>query len=232
MTSLIITDIDGTITGEDRAVHLKCVRYLRELQKRGIPVGIATGNTLYYSRSAATLLGFEGPLIAENGGVIAVDSEDISTVPEEDIKLIEEAYRELRRRLGVRRTEPPGLRRTEVALYRDVPIEEIERVLDRLGYSDRIEVVDTGFAYHLKSKRVDKGKGLSVICERLGIDPDDVVAIGDGDNDIPLLKAAGLGVAPANATENVKRIADVVLGAENGEGVATFLRNLLEEVGT
>ncbi|WP_088335325.1 phosphoglycolate phosphatase [Methanopyrus sp. KOL6] len=230
MVSLVITDIDGTITGDDRAVHLKCVRYLRELQKRGILVGIATGNTLYYSRSAATLLGFEGPLIAENGGIVAVDDEEISTVPEEDVELIQEAYRELRRRLGVRRTEPPGLRRTEVAIYRDVPVEEIERVLDGLGYSDRIEVVDTGFAYHLKSKQVDKGKGLLVICERLGIDPNDVVAIGDGDNDAPLLKASGLGVAPANATENVKRIADVVLDAEDGDGVATFLRNLLEEV--
>ncbi|WP_456455752.1 phosphoglycolate phosphatase [Methanopyrus sp.] len=230
MVSLVITDIDGTITGGDRAVHLKCVRYLRELQKRGILVGIATGNTLYYSRSAATLLGFEGPLIAENGGIVAVDDEEISTVPEEDVELIQEAYRELRRRLGVRRTEPPGLRRTEVAIYRDVPVEEIERVLDGLGYSDRIEVVDTGFAYHLKSKQVDKGKGLLVICERLGIDPNDVVAIGDGDNDAPLLKASGLGVAPANATENVKRIADVVLDAEDGDGVATFLRNLLEEV--
>ncbi|WP_148688483.1 phosphoglycolate phosphatase [Methanopyrus sp. SNP6] len=230
MVSLVITDIDGTITGDDRAVHLKCVRYLRELQKRGILVGIATGNTLYYSRSAATLLGFEGPLIAENGGIVAVDDEEISTVPEEDVELIQEAYRELRRRLGVRRTEPPGLRRTEVAIYRDVPVEEIERVLDGLGYSDRVEVVDTGFAYHLKSKQVDKGKGLLVICERLGIDPNDVVAIGDGDNDAPLLKASGLGVAPANATENVKRIADVVLDAEDGDGVATFLRNLLEEV--
>ncbi len=230
MVSLVVTDLDGTITGGDRSVHLKSVRYLRALQRRGIPVGIATGNTLYYTRSAATLLGLEGPLIAENGGVIEVDGRKEVLADEDRVSVVREAYETLREELGVRRTEPPGLRHTEVAIYRDVPVERVREVLREHGYDEEVEVVDTGFAYHLKLRGVDKGKGLLRACELLDVDPDDVVALGDGDNDAPMLREAGLGVAPANASRKAKKAADVVLDADDGEGVAEFLRELLREV--
>ncbi len=229
MVSLVITDLDGTITGRDRAVHLKSVRCLRALQRRGIPVGIATGNTLYYTRAAATLLGLEGPLIAENGGVVEANGRREVLADEDRIDLVRRAYRVLREELNVRRTEPPGLRRTEVAIHRDVPVERVREVLREHGLEE-VEVVDTGFAYHLKLRDVDKGRGLRRACELMGVDPEDVVALGDGDNDAPMLRAAGLGVAPANASRRAREAADVVLDAEDGEGVAEFLRSLLREV--
>ena len=57
---------------------------------------------------------------------------------------------------------------------------------------------------------VDKGSGLRRLCALLGIDPQRVLAIGDGDNDIPMLQAAGWGIAMGNAGDAVKAVADWV----------------------
>jgi len=61
-----------------------------------------------------------------------------------------------------------------------------------------------------QSPLVHKGFGMKKCCERLGIDPQEVIAFGDADNDIPMLKAAGYSVAVANAMPNVKAAADDV----------------------
>ena len=66
--------------------------------------------------------------------------------------------------------------------------------------------------YYLEvvSESVDKSNTLTVLLEKEGIDPTDVVAIGDGVRDVPMLQLAGLGVAMGNAQDSVKACADVV----------------------
>jgi len=70
---------------------------------------------------------------------------------------------------------------------------------------------------------VCKGSALSVVCEHTGVPPSDVVAFGDGLNDLELLQACGLGVAMANAQPRVRDCADVVIGANDTDAIAAFL---------
>ena len=68
---------------------------------------------------------------------------------------------------------------------------------------------------------VDKGLGLQKLAAHLGLDISEVMAIGDGGNDVDMLKQAGLGVAMANACAEAKAAADHVLAySNNEEGVA------------
>ena len=68
---------------------------------------------------------------------------------------------------------------------------------------------------------VDKGLGLQKLAAHLGLDISEVMAIGDGGNDVDMLKQAGLGVAMANACAEAKTAADHVLAySNNEEGVA------------
>ena len=60
-----------------------------------------------------------------------------------------------------------------------------------------------------------------------GIDPAELIAFGDGQNDIPMLKLAGTGIAMANATDEVKRAADMVTCSNNEDGIAEALEELL-----
>ena len=71
---------------------------------------------------------------------------------------------------------------------------------------------------------IDKGSGLRRLCQILDIDPQRVLAIGDSDNDIPMLQAAGFAVAMDNATEGVKAVAHWVAPSVDEDGVALALQ--------
>ncbi|MCH5166057.1 MAG: excinuclease ABC subunit UvrC [Clostridiales bacterium] len=70
------------------------------------------------------------------------------------------------------------------------------------------------------SEGADKGSALKYVAEHYGIPMSEVMAFGDSFNDIPMIKAAGLGVAMGNAQEPVKRLADYVAETNNADGVA------------
>jgi hypothetical protein len=76
------------------------------------------------------------------------------------------------------------------------------------------------------AKGVDKGYGLHQLCHMLGIQPSRVLAIGDADNDIPMLEAAGMAVAMENAMPGVKAVADWIAPSLEEDGVAVALQRL------
>lgn len=65
-----------------------------------------------------------------------------------------------------------------------------------------------------------KGKAVRFVAQEMGIPMDKVLAIGDGENDLEMLKLAGWGVAVANADERLKAVAKVVVGSNDDSGVA------------
>jgi len=71
---------------------------------------------------------------------------------------------------------------------------------------------------------VSKGNGLRLLAERFGVSPDETMAIGDQDNDISMLQAAGLGVAMGNGSEGAKAAADVLAPSVEEAGVAWALQ--------
>lgn len=67
---------------------------------------------------------------------------------------------------------------------------------------------------------VDKGRALARLIELLDIPRDAVAAIGDGDNDVTLLEAAGFPIAMGNGTARLKSIAREIVGSVEADGVA------------
>lgn len=74
---------------------------------------------------------------------------------------------------------------------------------------------------------VDKGTGVRRLCELMGIDPQRVLAIGDNDNDIPMLAAVGYGVAMGNASPGAKAVAKWVAPPIEEDGAAVALQRLV-----
>ena len=76
--------------------------------------------------------------------------------------------------------------------------------------------------YYLEilDKRVNKGEGVKVLAEKLGIARENVMTLGDQENDIAMLEYAGLGVAMGNAIESVKAISQFVTKSNREDGVA------------
>lgn len=71
---------------------------------------------------------------------------------------------------------------------------------------------------------ITKGSGLHWLSELLHIELSDIMAFGDGENDIDMLQEAGIGIAMGNAMDIVKQAADVVTGGNDEEGIAQALQ--------
>lgn len=72
-----------------------------------------------------------------------------------------------------------------------------------------------------------KSAGLRTLLEQLRISPQEVIAFGDGHNDIPLFQVVGYAVAVANAIPELKALARHITGRGDGDGVADFLEKNL-----
>lgn len=73
---------------------------------------------------------------------------------------------------------------------------------------------------------VSKGEGLRALGARLGIDPRDMVAVGDSYNDVEALRAVGMPVAMGNAPDDIKAMARLVVADNDHDGVAEAVERL------
>ena len=83
------------------------------------------------------------------------------------------------------------------------------------------------FYFEYMALGVNKGHALQLTLPRLGIAPDELVAFGDAQNDLEMIRFAGTGVAMGNATDEVKRAARMVTASNNEDGIAVALEQLL-----
>lgn len=79
--------------------------------------------------------------------------------------------------------------------------------------------------FDIVARGVDKNHAIQTVCTYLNILPEQVLAIGDGDNDLQMLQAAGLGIAMGNAPAEVQALADVIAPTNDEDGVAWALQH-------
>jgi len=77
----------------------------------------------------------------------------------------------------------------------------------------------------IHDRRATKDQGVAAMLEYAGLDRAEVVALGDGDSDVPLFRAADRAVAMANSTELALEAATEVIGANTKDGVIEFLES-------
>jgi len=207
----IVVDIDGTITCEKRELHLKAVEKIRSLN---VPVILATGNILCYARTASKLIGLSGAVVAENGGAVTVRY-DVNGTFEETIEECERAFDFLSEHFELTKLDP-FYRKTEIALRRNFDLERARMLLKERPFD--VELIDTKYAVHIKSRKINKGTGLIKLAGMMGLKPEEFVAVGDSANDVEMLEASGFGIAVANGDEEIKTVADYVTEATFGAG--------------
>lgn len=82
------------------------------------------------------------------------------------------------------------------------------------------------YILEIVAKGVNKAAGLDFLCQRCGIDTAQTIAFGDGYNDIDMLECAGIGIAMANAPDDVKRHADKITRSNDDNGIAVALKEI------
>ena len=80
--------------------------------------------------------------------------------------------------------------------------------------------------YEILPKGVSKGSALPILAKSLGVDMKNTIAVGDYDNDITMLKAAGVGYAVSNATAAAKAAADKITVSNEEHAIAKIISEL------
>jgi len=214
----IAVDIDGTLTDDYRKVSCAAVEALRRQVDRGITVMLVTGNVLPIAYALRHYLGFNGPVIAENGGIVSHgDDLHFLSSKAEPVK----AFEQLSKNMKVERIFSDRWRETEIAIKPKYDIEQVRKYVR--GFD--VKVVPTGWAHHIMHKDTDKATGLAFVCKNwLRIDVDDVAAIGDSDNDVNMIASSGYGITLSNGSQKCKERADFVASKPDGEGIVEALR--------
>lgn len=105
---------------------------------------------------------------------------------------------------------------------------ELEEARVRVSKSEDVIISGSlGNNLEMNAPGVHKGIALLRLGEKLGITREEIMAFGDGDNDIEMLKAAGVGVAMMNASEEVKAAADLVTESNEEDGVAQAIERIV-----
>lgn len=117
-----------------------------------------------------------------------------------------------------------------IKILMSVQPDELKTVQQRIAdfLPESLTVVQTApFYLEVIPRVINKGQGIRDICGVLGIRPAEVISFGDAENDIPMLRAAGVGVAMGNAADAVKQAADMVTLSNNDDGIAAALEKLI-----
>jgi len=221
---VLATDVDGTLTDKNYKISLEAVKYLRILEEKGFPIILVSGNALCTLKTLQRYLGCSGELIAEDGAVVEY---------KEKLKILgdkseaEKALKKLKEKFGdlIVESWTNPYRYVDIAILRTI---DKNKILEVIQDFSSLKLLDSGFAYHLVNKNVDKGKGLKVAVQLMGFKLDEVAVIGDSETDLEMFKVAGLKFALANAPKNLKNLADYVTSKENGEGFVEAAKIILQ----
>jgi HAD superfamily hydrolase (TIGR01484 family) len=215
---LLASDYDGTLACEGHVAQ-KTIAALERLLGSGRKLVLVTGRHMPDLYTVFSRFDLFDRIVAENGGLLYRP-----TTREE--KLLCEPHHQGFLALLRERNIPFVAGRTVVASWRphEAAVFEAIRDLDL-----DLQITFNQSSIMVLPSGVNKATGLAAALQELGISLHNVVAVGDAENDHPLLRAAECGVAVANALPALREHADFVLNAAYGDGVIDLIDQLVRD---
>ncbi|MDR2146125.1 MAG: Cof-type HAD-IIB family hydrolase [Tannerella sp.] len=252
MIKAIFLDIDGTMVSfKTHCVSGETIKSLREARRNGVKIFVATGRHRTDINNLGDLE-FDG-YMSLNGAYCWVGNETVfkKSIPQQDVltfadyierepkipcffvdaervtvNMINEDVQKMMELVNFPpRTIVPAnevKNREMFQLTAFFPVERESEIVAMLPGCSSSRWHPT-FA-DITVKGVDKSVGIQKIIEYIGLSKDEVMAIGDGGNDISMIQYAGVGVAMGNGGEEVKLAADYVTATVDEDGVGQALR--------
>ena len=226
---MVVFDVDGTLM-DFEGFEPEMIPLIRKIEELGILVSLASGRTLPNITPIMQSLALSGFIVAENGGIVwdSIEGHEIKVLA--DGSRSREAAKWLATKIegfdeeGI---ESNRWRETEWCLGPHENYEKMCELLNESEWSDLL-VVKTGFAIHIISSSIDKSVGLKLALKQRKIDPLNVIACGDGPNDIPMFDTVGWSVAIDNRFQEVVDAADYNTNENGKKGTIEFIQKLIQ----
>jgi hydroxymethylpyrimidine pyrophosphatase-like HAD family hydrolase len=185
---LIMTDVDGTLSIDGEYFSPDIVNTVMHLQGSGITVGLVSGRSLPRLKKAAILLRTNGPLVAENGGVAEIESDEQQIDLGYSREPALEAVVKLKAAFPgvIRERKDNQDRLVDVSIHSgDVTVEELRKA------APGVQIYDSGYMVHVMAVGISKGGTLMRLLERITdnpLSPDKVMVFGDSPTDVSLFQ--------------------------------------------
>ncbi|MDP4104650.1 MAG: HAD family hydrolase [Bacillota bacterium] len=251
----IFIDMDGTLLKSSNYISNRNLEAIYRLINQGVKVFLATGRHYEVTAPYHKEIGLQTPMICLNGAAIhQAESGKIKEM--KTIKLNDERFHNLTAEssynimihtangLYCKETNAEIDYWTKVGQIPPMYIGDLRQAnyQDVLKYSVRTgapspkisamfkkeaEIIDWNDGFEMVAPNVSKWSAIKSLLTEFRINPNEAVAIGDGPNDIEMLRHVGTGVAMGNASDTVKAAADFVTGHHENDGLAEFIERYL-----
>ncbi|MDG6934318.1 MAG: HAD hydrolase family protein [Nitrososphaerota archaeon] len=210
--SVLATDLDGTMKKKGEPISQEVLREVSRLKKIGVGLILVTGRCAKEQQEVIDRSEFDA-VVLENGAVIE------TTKSAKRVVISVPWWADVRSRVGNQFTL--GCEEVIVSLPREYgpSLEDFDFGAPvKLMYNrDRVMVLPPG---------VDKGRGLRLALKELGWEGRCIACIGDGENDVDLLLTGDIGLAVANAVQELRATAQMTAQLEDGLGWTELTRRL------
>ena len=236
MIKALFFDVDGTLVSfKTHRIPQSAVDALTEAKRRGVGIYISTGRPKRLINNLDEISGLVDGYITATGAYCTVGADEMNfatlvvgvgglTVinPNDDVDRL---YRKMLNvsDLGEGVPVEDVLEQGIIQFTPIIDVETERRLMPMMAhcvsarwYPDFADITVRG---------ADKGTALQAMAGYLRLDMSETMAFGDGGNDIPIIRAAGVGVAMGNAADDVKAAADYVTSGVDDDGVASALRH-------
>ncbi len=216
---LLATDYDGTIAHHG-AVDPSTVAALQKFKESGRKVILVTGREISDLESVFSETAIFDLIVGENGALLYWPQ------TKKEQLLAEAPPKEFADLLRSRAVNTLSVGRVIVATL-DPYEKTLRDAITELKLD--LEVIPNKGSLMVLPRGVDKGLGLKSALRELQISREEVVAVGDAENDHSLLRNAGFGAAVANALPELKQHATWVTPSGHGAGVSELIERILKE---
>lgn len=244
---LVLADLDGTVV-QPEAQHASeiVISSLREAETRGIKFAVITGRPFWMAKDLLQTIGFNDPCVFEGGAIIINPAtEEVlwsKTIPLDttkkaveiltrDASIIEYGAGVVNaREVDVELVTEPAL-----SVWASVPEEHAESLVERLLVLPDVAVHAnagpggdfTRTGIQVTHFEADKEHAVKALLSLVGVDKEHTLAIGDGDNDLPLFNGAAVKIAMGNASEQLKTKADHIVASVDEDGFAEAVKRFV-----
>ncbi len=258
---LIALDLDGTLLNSDGIVSDATKLHLQKLKEKGHIITISTGRILNRALVGTDGAEFANYIVSDAGAAVFKNDKRnkeweevyVETLPKDIVQNIASYYNKdkfvsvsildrnrihyydgtiniieiLERVSEITHVTVDFLNNEFTKEYLELfkakfPNLEIEMMQDSFGDKKWLDILQ---------KDIEKYKGIAKVAKLEGISNENIIAFGDGLNDVAMLKKCGVGVAMKNALPEVKEQADYITSRTNNEnGVIEFLKEYLVEI--
>ena len=247
MIKAIFLDIDGTlISGKRPSIKKEVIEGLKQVRKKGIQLFIASGRHMLELEELKLVEQFEfdGYLLL-NGGYCTIGSQIIydNKIPQEDLKEIVKIVKEnnypclfiesnqmyithvnqrvIDAQASISTMIPPISNQINIDnIYQVDPYVDEKGIKEIIKNTKHVKVTKWhDYAYDIVPKTGGKAAAIQAVSKHFGYQKEELMAFGDGHNDIEMLEAVGIGVAMGNAKDEVKAKADFVCQSVENDGI-------------